>query len=283
MLDDQTRFGHCTFVAFDTETTGRGAGARLLEIAGTRFCGDEAQATFDTLIDPELPIPPETTEIHQITDEMVKGKPKAAEALTSFFRFAEGAVLVAHNATFDASVIGLELTRCRLPAPENPVLDTLEAARRMFPAGAHSLDTLIDLVDLPRQDARHRALGDAELVRHLLRKMMASLGGDEQPIATFLEHAGAPLDLARFILAPPPLPAGLALLERACQDGTKINLHLDGGGARVQKRIVLPRIWYDWNGATFLEAFCPEEGHCRTFRMEKVVKVEPGASSGFLF
>ncbi len=283
MLDPKMPLGECTFVAFDTETTGTGAGARLLEIAGSRFRGEEFLGRFDALIDPEVPIPEESIRVHQITEEMVRGQSKAKDVLPAFFAFAGDAILVAHNAPFDASIIGLELTRHRLAAPANPILDSLKAARRMYPAGAHSLDTLIDLIGLPRQDARHRAFGDAELVRHLVRKMTASLGGDRSPIEAIVEFTGEPEFLETHVLEPPLLPEAIRLLEKACREKTKVNLHFDSGPTRAQKKIVKPSIYYDWNGTTFLEAICDDEGFSKTFRVEKIVKVEPGVSSGFLF
>src|SRR5262245_8341783 len=136
--------GETTFVGFDTETTGIGPGCRLVEIAGAKFRGDEFLGRFECLIDPEVPMTEDSIAINQITDEMVKGHPRAGDALKRFFDFAEDAVLVAHNAGFDAAVIGLELTRNRLPAPENAVLDSLTMARRCYPGNAHSLDALID-------------------------------------------------------------------------------------------------------------------------------------------
>lgn len=283
MLDTRTPISQCTFVAFDTETTGTGPGARVVEIAGIRFRGDESLGTFAALIDPGLPMSEEVVAIHQISDDMVKGKPKAGEVLREFFAFAEDAVLVAHNAEFDASIIGLELTRLKRPAPTNPVLDSLKAARRIYPGhGAHSLDALIELIGLPPQHERHRALADAELVRHLVRHMTEAVGGGGTPLDVLLEHSGR-LSLAPYVLPFPALAPPLKYLEKACREGTKANLHINTGGTKPQQRIVHPRHCYEWDGERFLEAYCPEEGIEKTFRVDKIVKAEPGASSGFLF
>lgn len=283
MADPRTPIRDCTFVAFDTETTGTGPGARLVEIAGARFRGDEFLGRFDTLIDPGVPIPEESTAVHQITDDMVAGKPKAGEVLTDFFAFAEDAVLVAHNAEFDASIIGLELTRLRRPAPENLILDSLKAARRVFPGqAAHSLDALIELIGIPPQEERHRAFADAELVRHLVRRMAEAIGGDAKPLDALMEHSGRET-LAPYLLAFPELAPELRHLEKACREGTKANLHIQTGGAKPKQQIVHPKLCYTWNADAFLEAMVPEDGHDRLFRLDRIVKAEPGASSGFLF
>jgi DNA polymerase III epsilon subunit family exonuclease len=283
MFDASAPIGSCTFVAFDTETTGKGPGARLVEIAATRFRGDQPLGTFQTLVDPGMPIPAESFAVHNIGDEMVLGQPKAPEALRAFFAFCADSVLVAHNAEFDLSVIGLELTRHGLPAPSNAVLDSLKGTRRLYPSASHSLDALIETLGLPRQEARHRALGDAELVRHLVRKLCEGLGGDAKPIGALAEIAGEADTLERYLLPAPPLAFAHQLLDKACRDRSKVQLHLDAGGAKTQTRIVSPRLIYDWKGTTFLEAFCPEDGVTRCFQLERIAAVKPGASSGFLF
>lgn len=282
-MDQKRKLGAAPFVAFDTETTGTGPGARLVEIAGVRFAGDQIIDRFATLIDPGVPIPPESSAVHQITDAMVKGRPAARDVLERFFAFSRDAWLVAHNAPFDLGMVGLELTRHRMPAPAAPALDTLRASRRLFPGGSHSLDALIGLLGLPRPATRHRASADAEVLFHLVRKLIDSLGGDELSVAALVEHAGPALAFESYILAPPALPAPLRHLEEACRKGTKVNLHLDGGGSRAPQRIVSPKVLYEWNGVGYLEAFCAEEGHSVSFRLDRIARAEPGASSGFLF
>lgn len=283
MLNQDQPLADVVFVAFDTETTGTGAGTRLLEIAGSRFVGDRLEGTFQTLIDPEQPIPPESTAIHNIDDAMVRGQDKAPEALRKFLEFAQGAVLIAHNASFDASMVGLELGRAKLPAPSMPILDSLKAARRSYPGTSHSLDTLIETAGLPRQDARHRALGDAELVRHLVRRLTEILGGDRTPLAKFVDCAGGVDTFEKYLPVEPALPFALKLLSDAARSQTKVNLHLDTGGAKTLQKIVSPRLLYSWYGTDVLEAYCPDEGIVKTFRLDKITRVEKGASSGFLF
>lgn len=283
MIAPTTPIGTCTFVAFDTETTGIGPGCRLVEIAGARFRGDELLGKFEQLIDPEIEMTDEVIAVHQITNEMVRGQRRAGEVLKEFFDFADGAVLVAHNASFDASVIGLELTRHRLPAPANPILDSLKMARRCYPGNAHSLDALVDLLGLPVPPERHRAFADADVVRHLLRKLIDAVGGDGAGYEKLVESNGRTDAFADYVLAFPKLPPALKLLETASRDGTKVNLHLDAGGARPKQLIVHPRLAYDWKGVAYLEAYVPEERTTKTMRLDKIQKAEKGASSGFLF
>jgi DNA polymerase-3 subunit epsilon len=98
-------------VILDTETTGTDAGTdKVIELALVRFeyCRATGAAgrvleVYDGLEDPGVPIPPESTAIHGITDEMVRGQ-KLDEAAIE--RLVDGAALViAHNAAFDRRFI----------------------------------------------------------------------------------------------------------------------------------------------------------------------------------
>lgn len=94
-------------VVLDTETTGLSVDVdQVIELGMIVFEFDPVQGTihrvvdvFDELEDPLRPIPPETTAIHHITDEMVRGKRiddrKVEEIVNS------ASVVIAHNASFD--------------------------------------------------------------------------------------------------------------------------------------------------------------------------------------
>src|SRR5262245_61987692 len=118
------------FVALDTETTGLSpVGDRVLEIAAAAFRADGyVGGEFGCLVDPGIPIPPELTRIHGITDEMVAGRPSVEEVLPEFLRFVADSVLVAHNAPYDVAMLMLPLIRMRGRSahrpPNNLVLDT---------------------------------------------------------------------------------------------------------------------------------------------------------------
>ena len=96
-----------TVAILDTETTGTHSGKdKIIElgIVLVEICPETGQAyriteTFDALEDPGFPIPPESTRIHHITDEMVAGKRIDDSALEALM--ADVALVVAHNASFD--------------------------------------------------------------------------------------------------------------------------------------------------------------------------------------
>ncbi len=175
-----------SMVAFDTETTGMGSPDRLLEIAGVKFRGGKIAGEFSRLVDPGRPVPPETTAIHGITTEMVRGQWSAREALQEFFAFADDSVLIAHNARFDAGVLAGEYFRSGILPPENHILDSLRLARRTLSCSSYSLEALVRDLPLPAED-HHRALPDSRHVFRLFRRICSELSTDgNPPLSEFL-------------------------------------------------------------------------------------------------
>lgn len=169
-----------SFVVFDTETTGLEPfnGDEIVQIAGVRVLNGRVLAgeVFETLVDPQRPIPSSSIRIHGISPEMVAGAPTVTEALTMFRRFARGSVLVAHNAAFDMAFL-------RRPghgvAFDNPVLDTVLISAWLFDhTGAHGLDDLARRVGVETdQVVRHSAAGDTWITAQVFVRLQAMLRG----------------------------------------------------------------------------------------------------------
>lgn len=149
-----------TVVTFDTETTGLGSSARLVELAAIRWTDGVEVDRFHSLINPGIPIPPEASAIHGITDEMVAGAPSAAEVMPRFVAFVGGDTLVAHNAQFDDRMVRLELHIAGLARLRNPLVCTVRMAKGALATPNHKLQTVADALGVPPADA-HRAMADA--------------------------------------------------------------------------------------------------------------------------
>ncbi len=165
-----------TFVVVDTETTGSRAGEdRLIEVAAVRLRDGEVVDTFQQLVDPGRHVPRRITRLTGISTAMVYGQPAAAEVMPAFVEFVGDAVLVAHNLPFDARFLDVALAEAGLPPLQNPSLDTLRLARRLFPSfPSKGLSHLTAHFGIQVQ-GRHRALGDAEATATLLALMLERL------------------------------------------------------------------------------------------------------------
>lgn len=176
----ETPLDKLTFVVFDTETTGLfpTGGDEIVQIAAVRIVNGRRVAgeVFDTLVNPGRSIPASSTAIHGITEAMVAAAPTIAEVGRRFHKFAEGAVLVAHNAAFDLEF----LRRKELLIGRNfdhPVLDTVLLSAVIFgPAEGHSLDALTHRLGITIPEAaRHTALGDTVATADAFLRLLPAL------------------------------------------------------------------------------------------------------------
>lgn len=166
-----------SYVVFDLEATGLkpSRGDALLAIGAVRLRDMEVVARFETLVDPGRDIPPEGIRYHGITKERVQGAPRAPEAIAAFLDFARDAVLVAHNAAFDRTLLCMEERR-GAPALPNPMLCSLLTSRWLDPQEQdHSLDGLCGRAGIVIE-GRHEALGDAEATAALWVHLLARAG-----------------------------------------------------------------------------------------------------------
>ncbi|MBK8431050.1 MAG: hypothetical protein IPL28_07005 [Chloroflexi bacterium] len=96
------------WVVLDTETTGLapGLGNRVVEVAAVRLENGRRVAEFQQLINPERPQEARAAEITGLADEHLRDQPTFAEIAPRLQQFLEGAVIIAHNASFDANFFG---------------------------------------------------------------------------------------------------------------------------------------------------------------------------------
>ena len=169
-------------VVLDTETTGLdpGLGHRIIEI-GAREIVDRrpTERSFHQYLRPDRDIDTAAQEVHGITEDTLRDKPRFAEIAKEFLDFVSGAEVVIHNAAFDVAFIDHELG---MLGPQwgklhdyCSVLDTLSLARQLHPGRRNTLDALCQRykVDNTRREL-HGALLDAEL---LLDVYLAMTGG----------------------------------------------------------------------------------------------------------
>ena len=176
-----TSLHEVTFCVVDLETTGASAAmCGITEVGAARFRGGECLGTFQTLVDPGVPVDPAVSALTGITDAMVRPAPPVAAVLPTLAEFVGGSVLVGHNLRFDVSFLDAALTaRDRSPVGLRTV-DTVALARQLVrdEVPDHRLATLAHHLGLDHQPT-HRALDDvlatADLL-HLLLERAAAFG-----------------------------------------------------------------------------------------------------------
>lgn len=167
--------GH--FVFLDLETTGSRASLdRITEVGLIEVLDGEVIDQFETLVNPQQAISSFITSLTGINDAMVADAPPFADIAEDLMSRLLGRVLVAHNARFDHSFLKNEFRRVGLEY-RTKVLCTVKLSRCLMPElRSHSLDSLITRHGL-HVDARHRAMGDADLLVQLMCRWSKLFGG----------------------------------------------------------------------------------------------------------
>ena len=163
------------FVAFDIECTGLYSYRdRITEIGAVLFRGGEIVDTFNTFVDPGMPIPSEIVRLTGITDADVAGAPGEDEALRAFMAFCGERPIIAHNADFDVGFLSACAERHGIDFA--PVyMDTLVLAQTLLPhLKRHKLDVVSNYLSLPEFN-HHRASDDAMVVARIMDKFIPML------------------------------------------------------------------------------------------------------------
>ncbi|MGE5945139.1 MAG: exonuclease domain-containing protein [Betaproteobacteria bacterium] len=184
-IDLDRKLSDLAYTVFDTETTGLepSKGDEIIQIGAVRVVNNRLlrQEVFNQLVDPEIPLKPESIPIHGITEDMVRGQPNIDVVLPAFHEFCEETVLIAHNAAFDMRFLQLKEERTGIRFTQ-PVLDTLLLSAVVHPnQESHKLDVILERLGI-HIDKRHNALEDALATGEVFLKMIPLL--EEMGIVT---------------------------------------------------------------------------------------------------
>jgi len=260
-----------TFIAFDTETTGLWAPVhRLVEIAAVKFSlGKQSIDTFQSLVNPQRSIPEEVIEIHGITDEMVAEAPTVRPTLERFIEFCgDNSILIAHNAPFDISFVSCELDRVGLMFSDNPILDTVDIYRRLYPdLQSYSLLSLAKQFHIA-QTQEHRALEDAQLVYRLFIRAAERFEAIDD--IDELKSSFTAFTMAEWPSGTRELPAEYGELNRALKQNLRVEITYQSRSEAVHTRIIQPKQVYGLGSTFYINAFCERARAERTFRLDRI-------------
>ena len=173
---------HGSYVVFDIETTGFSPVVnKIIEIGAVRVENGAIVDKFSTFVNPKVPIPFRIENLTGINDNMVLDAPDIETVLPKFLEFSEGAVMVAHNASFDMSFIE---HNCVLQGIEREftTADTVAMARFLLPGlNRFKLDTVAKAVGVSLEN-HHRAVDDAGCTAEIFVKFVKML--EERNILT---------------------------------------------------------------------------------------------------
>ncbi|MBO7186982.1 MAG: 3'-5' exoribonuclease [Clostridia bacterium] len=150
-----------TIVSVDIETTGTNAlSDRITEIGAVKIENGKITEQWTTLINPQVPLSSEITNITGIDDEMLKDKPLIKDVIGDFLCFVGDAKLLGHNLIeFDAKFLS-KASKDNNYKFNYEYVDTLVLARKLLPSlKNHKLNTLAEKFEI--EFRHHRALSDA--------------------------------------------------------------------------------------------------------------------------
>jgi DNA polymerase III subunit epsilon len=167
----EVEFAELEFAVIDLETTGWSPGAAAItEVAAVRVRDGRRQGEFASLVNPGVPVPPGIEDLTGISDWMLAAAPRLPAVLPGLLDFADGCVLVAHNAPFDIGFLRAACAECGLAWPGFTVLDTVMLARQLMDPDEVpdcKLGTLAGFFRA-RTTPSHRALADARATADVL-------------------------------------------------------------------------------------------------------------------
>ena len=158
---NQHSYPNLAFV--DIETTGSHFDRDRITEIGIKTLSSDGIQVWEQLINPETFIPQNIQRLTGISPQMVENQPSFEQIARDLKQELEGKIFVAHNARFDYGFIKASFKRIGIEFKPK-VLCTVKLSRLLFPEQPrHNLDTIINTHGL-QVSARHRALGDADLL-----------------------------------------------------------------------------------------------------------------------
>ena len=165
-------------VVIDCETTGLSPaqGHRMVSFAAIALPrpGTGTPSGLHLAFNPERRCDPQAARVHGLSDAFLREQPTFATHAAAIREFLTGALLVAHNASFDAGFLEHELARAGLPESRFHYFCTMKEFRRRHPGHRASLDEAARLygLDVTARQQHHGAFVDAWIAGQLYCRLV---------------------------------------------------------------------------------------------------------------
>ena len=199
------------YVLFDTETTGNKDDDRVIQFGAMIVDQRGKVEAYDEFCSTEIEIKIEAMEVHNITPNMIEGKPSATQ--TTFYRRLEELnnpenYLIAHNISFDMGMIEKEGF-----VNSYQLIDTLRCAKHLFPnMPYHRLQYLRYALELYKTEEAealkhnitikaHDAIGDVLVMKLFLSKLVTKcreIYPDYNPMEKLVDLTRTPVLIQTF-------------------------------------------------------------------------------------
>ncbi|MBD80945.1 MAG: hypothetical protein CL840_18655 [Crocinitomicaceae bacterium] len=189
----------------DIETNGLNSKrGKITEIAIFKHDGEKIVEEFQTLINPETPIPYEITRITGISSQMVEDAPKFYQVAKEILEITEDSVFVAHNVNFDYGFIQEEFKNLGYTFKRKK-LCTVKQSKLLLPGHrSYSLGRICKDLGIPIE-GRHRAAGDARATVTLFEKLLevdSDLGTKRKASEQLSKYLHPEFDISKILEAP---------------------------------------------------------------------------------
>lgn len=166
------------FAIVDIETTGdKPKNFKIIEIAIIIHDGEQELETYHTMVNPEVRISPFISRLTGIHDADVQKAPKFYEIARDIVELTEETIFVAHNVSFDYSVIRREFRRLGFDYRLDH-LCTIQSARILIPGlASYGLKNITTELGIPLNN-HHRAIDDTRATALLFKDLFRAAKGN---------------------------------------------------------------------------------------------------------
>jgi len=259
------------FSFLDIETTGLSPwfGDRICQIAVVVTEGKRIKRTLDLLLDPERELSPSAVHVNGLDAESLKGKPHFADVADEIASALTDTVIVCHNAKFDMQFLDNEYRKLGRTIEVPNLIDTLLLTRDHFELPSYSLSHLSQGFQVTTYIEGSRAFADAITMKNLFFAVTESLKTVNKTLDEMIGIYNSPVWPQEGIYLPTEL-------SEAIHSGKDLFIKYMDKDGETSERWITPKEVLGLSDYLYLQAYCHTRQADRTFRLDRIMKIEVG-------